>query len=514
MQPPRALGLPYDDWRPGQRRAIRAILNASTPHIIVCAPTGSGKSGIAAALAPLAPSRRVVILTGTLALQDVYASFPTLTDLRGARHYPCLAAREEFASWFSPKHRPFVKADEGPCHLDVPCALKSEGCPYFDAKRAFSTSMAASTTYAMWLSHRRINQPLGHADLLACDEAHALPEQLMQACRVDIPYALLDSHRIPQGWRQWVAWASERLEHQDTRPLTIDLEGLSHERLTRSLKLLAGMDDSWAWDEDAEGFHFEPTVPQSLLPLLTSMEGASQVAYLSATITPSLLRMMGVSDTDLTYHELPSTFDPAKRPVYFVSAPRGNYKSMKSTDNIAWWVDAIDDACAARDDRRGLIQPVSYQRAALLASLSSQRHRMVVHQRGTSTAEIVRQFRAAGPTAILVSPAITTGYDFAYEDAEFNILAKLPFPNTSSHIMKARCRATARYSDHYTAQTFVQSAGRIVRADDDQGETIVCDGDVQWWYPRAVDLMASWFTDAVVQTSRRVTPLPKLAARH
>lgn len=511
MDSPRDLGLPYDHWRTGQRKAIRTILSAQTDHVVVGAPTGSGKSGIAAALSPLAPSRRVVVLTGTLALQDAYGSFENLVELRGARHYPCRAAHQEFASWFKHSHRP-IACDEGPCHLDVPCALKESGCSYFDQKRAFTNAPAGQTSYASWLAHRRIGQPLGHADLLTCDEAHTLPEQLMQACRVDIPYSLLDSTKIPRGHRQWAAWASERLQHLESEAVEIDLEGLHREQLVRGLKLLAGMDHTWAWDEDVQGFHFEPTVPRDLLPMLQTFDGASQVAYLSATITPRTLELLGIDAENVTYLELDSTFPVAHRPIYFMPGARGNFKAMKDSRNFQALVDAIDEFAEDREDRRGIIHPVSFQRGEAIFAASSQRGRMVLHRRGESTAAAVRRFRLAGPQAILVSPSVMTGHDFAYRDAEFNIIAKLPFPNTSSAIMRARCKATPRYRDHYTMQHFVQACGRIVRAEDDRGETAIFDEDVRWWYRRNRDLAPKYFADAVVETRRRVLPPPALAA--
>lgn len=511
MDTPRDLGLPYDAWRAGQRKAIRTILTAPKTHVVITAPTGSGKSGIAAALQPLAGNRRVVVLTGTLALQDAYTVFPHLVELRGARHYPCHAARQEFSSWFTKRRGP-IGCDEGPCHLDVPCALKESGCTYFDAKRAFMTATAGQTSYASWLAHRRIGQPLGYADVLVCDEAHTLPEQLMQACRVDIPYALLDSSRTPRGHKQWRAWATERLDHLDAQGTEIDLEGLHREQLVRGLKLMAGMDHTWAWDEDTTGFHFEPTVPRDLLPMLQTFDGAAQVVYLSATITPMTLELLGVDPDDVTELELVSTFPVEHRPVYFVPGARGNYNAMKNEANFSQLVDAIDEICEDRGDRRGVIHPVSFLRGSNIVERSKQSYRMVLHQRGESTASVVRRFRDAGPDAILVSPSVMTGHDFPYRDAEFNILAKLPIPNTQSSIMKARCKATPRYRDHYTAQHLVQACGRIVRAEDDRGETFIVDEDIRWWYKHNRDLVPSYFQDAVVETRRRVSPPPALAA--
>lgn len=513
MQTPRELGLPYDAWRPGQRKAIRTLLNADTTHIVVNAPTGSGKSGIAAALPKLDPARRFVVLTGTLALQDIYAMFPHLTDFRGARNYECLAAHKEFASWFRRRKSAWVGVDEGPCHLGQACALKDDGCTYYDAKRAFIAATAGRTNYASWLTNRRLGAPLGHADLVMCDEAHTLPEQLMGACRVDVPYHLLESTRIPRGYRQWQRWAVERLNTLDAQVVNLSAEGLSREEVARGLKLMAAMDHTWAWEEDQDGFHFEPTIPRQLLTLLQTFDGTAQVAYLSATITPATLDLLDIDPDDVTFLELPSYFPVERRPVYFVPGARGNYNAMRlDPHNWTDLMEAIDEICEDRDDRRGIIHGVSFDRCSMIVQSSTQAHRMVLHRKGMSASEAVRRFREAGPTAILVSPSVMTGLDFPYKDAEFNIIAKMPFPNTSSPIMKARCKGTHRYSDHYTMQQLVQACGRVNRAEDDQGETFIVDEDVRWWYRVNRDLAPAYFDAAVVTTGRRVVPPSPLAA--
>lgn len=509
MQTPRELGLPYDEWRPGQRKAIRTLQFARTTHVVINAPTGSGKSGIAAALPMVDPERRYVVLTGTLALQNIYAMFPHLTDLRGARHYECVAAKGEFASWFGKRRRGFIGADEGPCHFNQMCGLKDEGCPYFDAKRAFIASRSGRTNYAAWLANRRTGTGLGPADMVLCDEAHTLPEQLMAAHRVDIPYSLLDA-RPPRGWRKWARWATERLTMLEAKELRIDLEGMHREQLSRSLRLLADMDETWAWEEDVEGFHFEPTVPRNLLSLLQTFDGVSQIAYLSATITPAMLDLFDVDPADVTYLELPNTFPVERRPIYVIPSPKGSWKAMQDGENWTRLVNVIDELCEDRDDRRGVIHTVSFQRARDLYYASAHQPRMILHTPGESGQAVVDRFRQAGPTAILVSPSVMTGHDFPYQDAEFNIIAKMPFPNTSSPIMRARCAATPRYRDHYTMQHLVQACGRVNRAADDFGETFIADGDFRWWYRQNRDLAPDYFDDALVETRRRVSPPPPL----
>jgi Rad3-related DNA helicase len=509
---PSALGLPYAAWRPGQRLAIRTAQYPRTSHTVINAPTGAGKSTVAAALPKLDPRARHVILTATKPLQDQYGEgFDFLVDLRGMSNYPCRAAKEELRAWF-PRRRGVIGCDEGPCHAGVTCSLREEGCDYFDARRAFVASGSGLTNYDAWISNRRWGgaaSPLGVADRLVCDEAHDLPDKLMTACAITVPYAIVDSRKTPRTIRGWKAWAENKLA--ELAPGSDDDQRLKRDRTERNLKQLQMIDRHWAWDRDARGFHFEPTVPRLLTHYL--FDDVGNVIYLSATITAATLELLGIERRDITEQIIRSHFPVERRPIYVVPSVRVDFRTMKDPYVVGRWMDAIDAICEDRDDRRGIVHSVSFERGRQIYHASHARRRMILHHQGESATEAVRRFRKAGERAILVSPSVTTGFNFAYTDAEFQIVPKLPVPDTRSAIMRARIKATPRYREHATMTKLVQSCGRINRADDDQGETFIIDGHMSWWYRQHDDLAPEWFDEALVWTRKRVRPLPKLRKR-
>lgn len=506
MKSPRALGLPYDDWRPGQRLAIRTAKHAKTGHVIINAPTGSGKSTIAAALPALDPQRRYVTLTATKALQDQYAgTFTHLRDLRGMSNYDCLAARDEFRDWFGFQRR-HVTCEDGPCHDGAKCSLRDDGCLYYDARRDFVASHAGLTNYAAWLSNRRFGEGLGQADVLVLDEAHALPEQLMGAHRITISCGLFDS-APPRSLARWKGWAAEQLERLAP---TSDDTRVRRARLEEALKGLMRMDETWAWEQEGESYVFEPTVPKLLLPLLHTFDRRSTLVYLSATITPAMLDLLDVPARDITYLELASTFPVNRRPVYVRTAARVDWRSMQQADVRAAWLGEIDSIIGLRLDRKGLVHPVSFERGYDIYNNSQYKRYMIMHHRGQSARHAVEQYRLAKPPAILISPSIYEGLDFPYQQAEYQILAKVPFPDTRSPIMKARCKATPGYAYSLTLRKIVQTVGRIVRADDDQGETFIVDAHARWLFERVLDDAPRSFREALVTSRRAIRPLPKL----
>lgn len=509
MLTPRELGLPFDDWRPGQRLALRTVLSARTSHIVINAPTGSGKSTIALAL-PKLDERRHVILTATKGLMDQYvAATPDLVDIRGMANYACLAAKDEFKTYFPLKRR-WVGCDDGPCHAGETCTLREDGCQYYDAYRRFLGAHEGVTNYSMWLASRTWGKGLGVSQRLVCDEAHRVPEQLMAARRIEIHKSLI-SGRTPRHATGWRRWAESQIEALGVTLGDADDQRMLRHRTIQSLQQLAKIDETWAWDDLGHSIVFEPTHPSRLLDSLQTLDKYSSVVYLSATITPSTLHMLGIEDRDITYYEMRSRFPVDRRPIYLLGGARVDYRTMKDPEAVGRWARAIADFCAVRDDRSGVIMSVSFDRAEQIEALVDFGGRdVIVHRRGTPVAQVVHQFKNSRRGTILISPSVGEGFDFPYELCEFIVIAKMPFPDTRSNITKARIKAIPHYRDHLTAQAFMQACGRGMRADDDQCEVAVVDEHAQWFLRDRADLIAPWVREAVIRTGRRVTPLRRL----
>lgn len=514
MKSPRELNLPYDSWRPGQRLALRTAFHAKTMHTVIQAPTGSGKSLIAAGLTKL-DDRRSIALTATKGLEDQYSgTFPHFYDVRGMSNYECLAARDQFRMWFRLKRKHDVTCDDGPCRSGQVCELQQDGCLYFDAVRAAMGSKAVLTNYAYYLAMRRYARGLGVAERLILDEAHDLPEQLMAAFRIEMPFSLeppqlpypddksLD--RVPALITEWKAWASAKLE--DLFPKGGSSEDIRHRRQRQvdSLSHLLQIDDTWAWDVGAYGVTFEPTIPKLLMPLLVDKGTAPRLVYLSATVTPAMLSLLDIDPADITFHVMKSRFAVERRPVYLVDSVRVDHKM--TGDMVTYWLSRIDKIIGKRLDRKGIIHTVSYQRQQWLLAHSKYRGIMIAPARASELAAAVARFKSSPAPSLLVSPSVTTGWDFPGATAEYQIIVKLPFPDTRSAIARARIRATPGYRDHLTAQHLVQAAGRIVRSEEDQGETFIVDDHFVWAQKKLAPLFPEWFREGI--SKARSLPSP------
>jgi len=109
---------------------------------------------------------------------------------------------------------------------------------------------------------------------------------------------------------------------------------------------------------------------------------------------------------------------------------------------------------------------------------------MVLPTSQSTREDVLRFKRDIGSRPILVSPAITTGFDFPGAECRFAIIGKIPFPDTRSELFKAREKDDPEYSAYLVGQTLDQMAGRGMRSESDWCETFIVDDNIRWYISR------------------------------
>ena len=93
----------------------------------------------------------------------------------------------------------------------------------------------------------------------------------------------------------------------------------------------------------------------------------------------------------------------------------------------------------------------------------------------------------------MVSPSVSTGFDFPGDLCRYQIVGKIPFPDTRSLVLKARQEVDRDFFAYVAAQHLVQMAGRGMRSADDWCETIVIDDNWTWFKAKYKELFPKWF---------------------
>lgn len=507
---PAALGLSrkkFPAWRHHQPSAIRTIGESRTKFTGIVAPTGFGKSLVILGHA-LHSKERVCILTSTRALQKQYESDfgGMVLSIMGQRNYDCEIA--------------MVTVADAPCHGGYPCELKKSGCLPFDLKRAALDVPIVLTNYQYWLHSMRETVGLGEFDRVIMDESHSLMAELAIFLSTHITRREFSEYLTSPPKKNWINWA--RLQNLNLAQTLKSLKrSKSHDRfkeiaairvLKRKLALLAGADKE-GWVLSPGGYNgnmvWDCIQPGRYASGLL-FKRSEKFLLTSASIRPRTFQSLFISPKKITFKEYPSTFPVARRPVYVM--PAIAYSARSSREDIDYLIAIMDQFIDRRQDRKGIIPSVSYERAKLIKSMSKFGARMFIHERDELPA-VVKEFQAAGPGAILVSPSIVEGHSFAYRDAEYTIIPKIPFADTRSPIHRARTSLDRTYGMLETCVAVRQMSGRAMRADDDQNETLILDRQFLWLHRTYKRFFPPDFNESIKILRYLPAPLPSLASQ-
>jgi ATP-dependent DNA helicase DinG len=484
---------------------------------------------------------RALLESGHVAAED---GFALLGSRKAAQAYPDQYER--------------TTCDEGPCHYGARCQLHLAGCHYYDQVRRATRAELVVTNYAFWLTtnaYRRVEkkdgtivQGIGAFDLLICDEAHDAPAALSafltstidpadvrELLGVELPAVGIST----DAWREWARGQAtvceDLIDHAKIDVRNAARDGGDTRRAKRRLRKLQGIGTAierlstpcveWivepAIDPETRkpskaalpALTFAPLWPGSLAEAAL-FQGIPKVLLMSATITPKTMTYLGVQRQDFAFWEEPSSFPVARRPVYQYGKLRLRYPE---DDLLPWLVRYIDEIIKARPGVRGIIHCGAFWRGDYLLEHSQYAHRMITHKsaswrgRGRSLAEALVEYRTRPITSEdgvwLVSPSVTTGYDFTGDQCRVQIVAKVPFPDSGSALIKARMKKDGDYTNYLALQTLVQAVGRSVRSEADYAETFIVDRQIDWLLgSKYHHLSPQWFREAVKEIA--VVPAP------
>ena len=93
---------------------------------------------------------------------------------------------------------------------------------------------------------------------------------------------------------------------------------------------------------------------------------------------------------------------------------------------------------------------------------------------------------------------MTEGFDFAYDLARWQVIAKVPFPYLGDRQVAAKKDINQDWYDLQAVMSIIQACGRIVRSDTDHGVTYVLDGDFMPLFEKNSDFFPRWFVDSFI----------------
>jgi len=531
-QDPSFWHLPHTRFRAHQLESILWGLSLNGFGFLE-APTGSGKTGIAAASAK---HGQTLAVCRTKNLQAVnYGNLYGAAVLFGKGNYPC-----------EHPDNPGASGDE--ClfqgkSMDIECEYRDE-CPYLMAKWAARQSRFSSLNYAYFLlTSWHLGRPPAN---LFLDEAHQLPDIILDfvGCTVyrrdlnhwDLPSSPNADSTKPAGmlfktppaseavlpWLTEVKGilcrTSDRLRAKDT--VLTRQEATKCERLYNKVKRTETAihlhPDDWFIVSGVPANQLyagrrkpvivcRPLTARHHRPLALQMAG--RTIMMSATIgRPEVLAEELGIDTFLS-RAVPNQWEASQRQVHILDAPKLNHKSGKvDFDKQA---DVIAEAIkSCPEEWSGLIHVTRKKEAALLAERLAGRgleDRIWVmpgwEGQYVPTDKQVEQWhnRLRGiPNSLCISWSLSEGYDGLHE--KINISAKTPWPYLGDMYERSRMYYSRRFYIQRTAYALEQSLGRTRRGrvedyGEENGFVAIADGN----YTRVKGFLSQSLQEALVE---------------
>ena len=528
--PAEILNIPkFDQWFPGQQDLYSQMKEwtESDGRFLGCAlPTGYGKSllGMLTAVSGSPGDGKVVFLTSTKGLQSqLMSDFGSLgmVDIRGQNDYTCI----EF---------PRTQVDKAPCHTGYACPVKAQ-CHYYSQLDKARRSHMVVTNYHYWMyqtNHTPDGLDLVQRDergqvisrnnttrLLICDEAHQVNSALES-------FLSLRFTKRDHEWFPWqVDWDYDRWVHEarlaktDMEEELVQLVGrisrtepgsdlnaklvTKHQQMQaldrRLNELRKGSCVGWVPQSTEEEATWTPVKPGVYNHLL--FQSVPKVLLMSAMFTKPMMQKLNIQGE---WIDAPSPFPVRNTPIMHINTVRVDYRA--TDEQMLAWVKRIDEIIGARQFKKGIIFTVSYARARFLAHNSIYSGQMYQHT-SRNIAQVVEQFKKAKPPAVLVSPSVTTGYDFPEKECEYIVVGKIPYPDSRGALIKARQKEDSNHTAQLAMEVLVQEAGRGTRSATDRCQVFVVDDTWKWWWPKHSELAPSWFRDRILKSSLSHIPI-------
>jgi Rad3-related DNA helicase len=529
-----------DEPRPEQADVLRAIEKAITDKkkfIIVQAPTGAGKSHIAATiaassnpvnarLAGLIDSYDITrqstggyvwekevlemdpfgcaVMTCTKSLQQQYQTLFNNADiLKGKQNYVC-KVDEDF------------DCDLAPCLL-TPKLLEEcksiNRCPMLNARRAAWKSKFGVFNYSSFLT---LPDFLKRRQFFVCDEASELEDELVKHYSCSIEYSKIKLSEFSMNKLQsnlngdafrWLTDLSlaiqqkvkdseaEFQQHKKNKRMLMG-KMVQHRYYKNLAEKTTAVLQNWYKSEYVTEITKDVA---TFTPLYVNViaqdffKWGDTVILMSGTIIDheTFAQSLGIKREEYVYIEAESAFDPEKSPIYCDSTTKVNFKNMDSV--LPSLVSKAVKICEHFKNDKGIIHTHSFKITdALMKSVKGQ-SRFLIREAGVTNEALLTEHYMRDDSTVLISPSLGFGTDLKDDFGRFSIIMKTPYLPLGSERIKRLASKNQQWYEMKALVNLVQMCGRTTRTKDDYSDTFILDGAAIDLIKRNKSKMPKWF---------------------
>jgi len=531
---------PLPTIRNSQREVLKAIEKAygeGYRNVLLEMSVGGGKSFVAVAAAKYYKTAH--ILTPRKSLQDQYSEdfrSHQVVLMKGRSSYPCTYPSADYNKALH-KHvtdeirtggivQPTgteLSCAEGPCLASrvaiAPCTgfpLPGEAakypCPYHVAIDVAQSHKIIVHNLHSFIFQAYFTGRFDQRELIVIDECHEM-EGIVRGFaskKVSIPKVIKDEdmplpgvHKTLESWSEWFT------QFRNLFKTKLDQFGVSEqERFEELLQELCDLSDQFgekfvcAIEKDTLSkrtkFTFTPEQVGNLTNKFMLNFGKKRLLMSGTIYNKSLYcKNNGLDEEETCFIRIGSSFPKANRPIYFKDEYKVDTSHKLWDQNFNEMITKIKSIMTIFDDAKGLIHTPSYLASIMLNNALRSTGRMVTHTKDDFN-QVLQQFYACEEPKVLLSPTCQQGVDFNYDRARFQIILRVPYLNTSDPFVEHKVKNDFPWYNYQALVTFGQEIGRINRADDDYGVTILMDERFGKFISKNRNVLPKWLIEAII----------------
>lgn len=521
---------PLPNYRAGQASVINEIeaaIKAGYKIILVEAPVGSGKSGVALAVARWAGSAH--ILTPQKSLQDqYYEDFSMYTVLmKGRSSYPCVfyetdANAQKIRNQVSRGELIHVERGErncgqGPCENSPTNHAKCTNydgekeltpCPYTLAIEAADRSNIIVHNLHSYIYQTHFGGRFGPRKAMIIDEGHRIEGILRDFAKFSLSLpGTLGSDEEREIWENfsdiddWMGYfISPRFVPEDEEAKTKYLE-----RLQKLESMVTDFPQMWAnFAVNVEEFghngvtKFELT-PEKLggLPQRLLYDGGEVTVIMSGTIYDKNMfcRDRGINPESAYFIRIGSSFPVESRPIIMKPEYMTGTSHKDWADNLPEIAEKLKTILNVFKDVKGLVHVPSYRAGFDIMTIMKE-PRLMSHAPEDSSQRL-QEFYARNDNSVYVSPTCQEGVDFKFDRARFQVILRIPYLNAGDEFIKMKLNKDFSWYNYQAMISFGQQTGRINRSEKDFGITILMDDRFPKFIRKNKSKFPKWLLDSI-----------------
>jgi ATP-dependent DNA helicase DinG len=519
---------PLDQPRGSQVQVITEIEKAYANgyrFAIIEAPVGSGKSAIAITFARLFGSSHII--TPRKSLQNQY--FEDFEEhvvlMKGRAAYPCTYE-------YSPnQYRVVIKAIEAGFIQDpgkseqhcgnAPCiedrqiyksCTSERDCPYHVAIDVAGESESIIHNLHSFIFQTSFAKRFQERGILIIDEAHEIENHVREfiSKKITLPKYFLPEEQ-PSGFKyidEWVDWfqqGSITSLFSDKIPKPGDSS--DRQKFIDRLEVLKSYNKIYDTDfvvkREADitfrktKFTFVPSnIGNAAHTFLFNF--GKKVMLMSGTIYNKdvFCRNLGINRDEAYFIRVDSSFPVESRPIYLKEEYMVNTSHAQWEQNFPKLIEVLKALLAKFPDAKGLIHSPSYAAGLQIVNAMKDK-RLVYHERDNFLSKLDKFFESKD-NKVFVSPTCQQGVDFKDDRARFQVIIRVPYPNTNDLFIQHKLKRDFPWYNYQSLVTFGQQIGRINRSETDFGATILIDERFKRFILQNKKALPPWLKKAII----------------